>query len=81
MAHLNVGQMKTMTSKELITGSDIPGTRKLRLATPVQNERHTEHHLSKWEISSQQEGYSWSIVMLKPESFDRRFKILCHLHR
>ena len=29
MAHLNVGQMKTMASKELSTGSDIPGTGKL----------------------------------------------------
>ena len=29
MAHLNIGQMKTMASKELITGSDIPGTAKL----------------------------------------------------
>ena len=29
MAHLNVGQMKTMVSKELITGTDIPGTGKL----------------------------------------------------
>jgi hypothetical protein len=29
MAHLNVGQMKTMASKELTTGSDIPGTGKL----------------------------------------------------
>ena len=29
MAHLDVGQMKTMVSKELITGSDIPGTGKL----------------------------------------------------
>ena len=30
MAHLNVGQIQTMASKELITGSDIPGTSKLR---------------------------------------------------
>ena len=29
MAHLNVGQMKTMASKELTTCSDIPGTGKL----------------------------------------------------
>ena len=28
MAHLNVGQMKAMASKELIKGSDIPGTGK-----------------------------------------------------
>jgi hypothetical protein len=29
MAHLNAGQMKIMASKELITGTDIPGTGKL----------------------------------------------------
>jgi hypothetical protein len=30
MVHLNAGQMKIMVSKELITGTDIPRTGKLR---------------------------------------------------
>ena len=34
MAHLNYGQMKTMPSKELNTGSDIPGTGKLSFCDP-----------------------------------------------
>ena len=34
---------------------------------PVEKERHTEHHLSQWVRSSQQEGYNWSIVTLQDQ--------------
>ena len=29
MTHLNAGKMKTMVSKEMVTGTDMPGTGKL----------------------------------------------------
>jgi hypothetical protein len=61
MAHLNAGQMKTMVSREMVTGTDMPRTG--TSVKPVPKENHIEHPSNQWEKYNKRKDYSLFTVM------------------